>query len=129
MVSATAAAAMLGLTAAAVTDAFLVSPRQQRHVAVTGPVSNNNIPSSSIHMASTEESSSLSPCAIPSDLDNNDGDGDDGSGDAPEVTVADLRSVSLVNHRNERVSLGDLMGSGSSDDDKTSIVVFLRHMG
>mmetsp|Transcript_2034 Transcript_2034/g.4689 ORF Transcript_2034/g.4689 Transcript_2034/m.4689 type:complete len:128 (-) Transcript_2034:193-576(-) len=118
VLSATAAAAavMLGLTA---TDAFVVVGPRQHHNAAT--VSNNIIPSS-ILMASTEESSSPPPCAIPSDL-----SGDDG-GDTPKVTVADLRSASLVNQRNERVSLGDLMGSGS-DDDKTSIVVFLRHMG
>ena len=107
--TAAAAAVMLGLT---VTDAFVVGPRQH-HEHVT--VRNNP---SSIRMASTEESSSTQPCAIPSDLDG------DGAGDTQVVTVADLRSVSLVNQRNERVSLGDLMGN----DDTTSIVVFLRHM-
>mmetsp|Transcript_2035 Transcript_2035/g.4690 ORF Transcript_2035/g.4690 Transcript_2035/m.4690 type:complete len:127 (-) Transcript_2035:898-1278(-) len=117
VLSATAAAAavMLGLTAA---DAFVVVGPRQHHNAVTV---SNNIPSS-ILMASTEESSSPPACAIPSDLGGEDG------GDTPTVTVADLRSASLVNQRNERVSLGDLMGSGS-DDDKTSIVVFLRHLG
>ena len=110
-VTAAAAAVMLGLT---VTDAFVVGPRQH-HDAVTA----RNNPST-IQMASIEESSSTQPCAIPSDLD---GDGD-GAGVTQDVAVADLRSASLVNQRNERVSLGDLMGN----EDTTSIVVFLRHM-
>lgn len=96
-------------------DAFVMIP-QPSSPSPSSRISSIVSTSATIFMTSTdtETTAESSPCSVP-------------DADTPSaVTAADLRSASLVNHKNERVLLGDIL---KDDDETTSIVVFLRHMG